>query len=203
MNKDTNIIMNLRRLRNLRRCNTFPTIQDENVAAHSYFVTTLCCCIGDELNSKKAIRVVNMEVLLKKALFHDAEEAYTSDIPWNVKHYNNQLHDMLETMVNERLLDIFGDSNVMKPYMRIIKQCKDDFEGKIVGFADTLELALYCYEESKLGNTQIYGLGRKCVEILNSYDQELRNLDSVKGLLSLVECTFDTDCYINSYIDTN
>ena len=91
MNKDLTVLMNLRRLNNIQRCMTFPVTRTETVASHSCFVSMLCSVVGREYNTTYEDNV-DMGVLLEKAIFHDSEEAYTSDIPWNVKHFSEEVH---------------------------------------------------------------------------------------------------------------
>ena len=87
------IFMNIRRLRHIKRCNNFPTLNPTDVAQHSYFTTMLAMLFVDELveNSEEKVPI-DKETVLRKCLLHDFEEAFTSDIPYPVKHMNFFIH---------------------------------------------------------------------------------------------------------------
>lgn len=77
MNND--LVQDLRRLRFVPRWVIVPTITQQNVAEHSFHVAWimvwLCDRIGYPLNV----------AMLKEALVHDHDEAYTGDIPSTAK----------------------------------------------------------------------------------------------------------------------
>ena len=119
MNKDLTVLMNLRRLNNIQRCMTFPVTRTETVASHSCFVSMLCSVVGREYNTTYEDNV-DMGVLLEKAIFHDSEEAYTSDIPWNVKHFSEEVHKSIEDMISSRLDEIFEDCSFVSDLHEVI-----------------------------------------------------------------------------------
>ena len=48
---DLKIFMNLRRLKDIKRCNNFPVVNQEDVAQHSFYVTLLAMFIANEYNA--------------------------------------------------------------------------------------------------------------------------------------------------------
>lgn len=201
MNKDLTVLMNLRRLNNIQRCMTFPVIKSETVASHSCFVGMLCSVVGREYNATYEVSV-DMGVLLEKAIFHDSEEAYTSDIPWNVKHFNEEVYKSIEDMIESRLNDIFDNCSYTSDLHDVIIECKLGLEGRIVNLCDMIELALYCYDELNMGNNNMLSLGIKALNIIKSYDEELIALKSVSSIIEELEQKFLlTDNH--SYIDIN
>ena len=193
---DVNIIMNHRRLRHLNRCNNFARNVGEDVAQHSYFVSLLSMMIGDELNLNDDFvenhRDVNVELIMRKALLHDTEEAITSDVPYNVKNHSSAFKSKLNSVLTEISKAYYeGASDSLLEYHKIGADCKEGLEGQVVDIADMLELALYCFEEVNTGNAFMKGLmdramylvttkplypyseiSQKLVEFISSADKE-------------------------------
>lgn len=201
MNKDLTVLMNLRRLNNIQRCMTFPVTRTETVASHSCFVSMLCSVVGREYNTTYEDNV-DMGVLLEKAIFHDSEEAYTSDIPWNVKHFSEEVHKSIEDMISSRLDEIFEDCSFVSDLHEVIVECKSGLEGSIVNLCDMIELGLYCYDELNMGNNNMLLLGIKALNIIKTYDKKLLVLKSVSSIIEELENKFSS-IVNHSYIDIN
>ena len=191
MYKDVQIIANYRRLKNIRRCNNFPTITTEDVAEHTFYVSVIALTLAEEYNRyvnehnkqyhpldvENLMEEVNVETVMKRALFHDMEECFTSDIPYNVKHYNKDLNNEFRYCVQDMLDRIYRGINSPDIYSHLyyIEQCKQDKEGEFVALADLIEGAWYCFEEMEMGNQSIRGL-------FFNYMDEINNLECTKLL---------------------
>lgn len=160
------MFMNMRRLRHLKRCNNYPTIMNEDVAQHSYYVTLLAKLFYDEANSLGV--ELDLGLLLSKCLVHDMEESFVSDIPYPIKHANDNFHDDLEKVVDKGMSLMIGEDLDTKIWDVERKSCKTGVEGSIVALCDMLELAIFCYEECRLGNTYCSGLLDNCRKYLPS-----------------------------------
>lgn len=197
------LFMNFRRMRHIKRCNNFPTLIPTDVAQHSYFTTMLAMLFVDELEFETGFsdikpKPVNAEILLRKCMLHDLEEAFTSDIPYPVKHMSEEVHRYLENGINDKyatLIEKDGKNFVMSRWNYNRHNCKDGVEGSIVAFCDMLELALYCYEELCRGNKSLEVLLDNCNEYLdellcnvfmNLYDVDLnyfKNTDKISAVV--------------------
>lgn len=179
---DEKIILNYRRLRHLKRCNNFPTILPEDVAQHSWFTAVLAMTIADQHNAwidqhdfqetetKFYNRKVSVEEVLRKAILHDTSECITGDIPYNVKHLNEEAHKAIETAVNQKMDEFYKDcSHILKDYQNWEATCKEGVSGYIVNIADMLELAIYCAEEVYAGNIYMATLCTKAVKLVMKY----------------------------------
>lgn len=183
LSKDLKVFCNYRRLKEIKRCNNFPVVNKEDVAQHSFYVTLLAMVVADEYNQYVAshnsayhpydvenlMNVVKIEPLLRKALLHDVEESFTSDIPWNVKHADEETHKVIERAIAKKLEDSYEGSKSMKLYQEIGTRCKDEFEGKFVDICDMLELSQYCFEEVAMGNSYIKPLLDKANRLVKSH----------------------------------
>lgn len=172
MNKDLRIYLNWRRLRHIKRYNNFPVVNPMDVAQHSYYTTLLAMTLVDEWNSAaetKDIETIDAEMTLRKALVHDSDESFTSDIPWNVKHMNEKIHKSIVKAINKKVKKLYKGCGVMKDYYLTAVESKSDYSGNIVNLADMLELCLFCWEEKQMGNSSLSGLLKKGLKIMEGY----------------------------------
>lgn len=182
---DIRIFMNYRRLRSIKRCNTLPTVTSEDVAQHSYYVAVLAMVIGDEYNTyvdehnlgfhpldcENWMELVNMEVLLRKALLHDTEEAITGDIPWNIKHMNEKFHESITKAISDRIDKAYDGAKTMEIYHKLGTECKEQLEGQFVDLADMLELGIYSWEEVSMGNMAMMPMLKKAIKLTENFTQ--------------------------------
>lgn len=181
---NVSLLMNYRRMKSIKRCNNFPVQQKEDVAQHSYYTSVLAMAIADEYNiwatehnlgfhpldDENQKQEVNVEKLLRKALLHDTDEVFTSDIPWNIKHADEETHKVIEAAISKRVEAAYADTGeLLQEYKQIARTCKEDFEGLVLNIADMLELAIYCYEEYTLGNAWMETLLNKALSLVKEY----------------------------------
>lgn len=173
-------LVNIRRMRNIKRCNNFPVLIQEDVAQHSYYVTMLAWNIASEYNNSvdneyphdvAAMPYADVDEVIKKALCHDIPESITSDIPFNVKHSSKSMSEMVNTLEEDVVEDMSGVFS--QSISEFILNSKSDFNGQFVAIADLLELAIYCAEEVNMGNNSLYYMLDRCCELL----QEIDNFD--------------------------
>lgn len=198
---DLKMFMNYRRMRNIRRCNTFPVVNAIDVAQHSYYVAMLAMAFSDEYNTwaeehnlefhplddENQYVLLNTEVVLRKSLLHDTEESITSDIPWNIKHMNKDVHKLLEDAINQRIDKAYEGTRTMELYHKMGKECKDGFEGQVVDLADMTELAIYCYEELAMGNHYMKSMLDKCLRLIDNYTASTVILEASPLFISIRE----------------
>jgi len=200
---NVNMLLNYRRIRNIKRCNNFPVLNTEDVAQHSYFVALLSMVITDEYNSwisqywisdetsipNPKRKFISTEKVLRKALMHDTDEAFSSDIPFNIKHFNKETHEVIEKALDSMMETAYaGTSELFQEYRGMARTCKEGIEGDIVNIADMTELAIQCYEEYTLGNLWVKSLLSKAVGLVfdRINETELKNTDTCPTLMKLL-----------------
>lgn len=174
---DLKTLKDWRRLQGIRRCNTYPTVRDEDVAQHSFYVALLGYFVAREYNQnagqqnlqvhmwddENRVPIFDPEYVLKTALFHDLEEVYTSDIPAPIKGLSMDL----EAEIKNFLLLIHKDAGEVVHWIdQYTNASRDDMNGQLLHIIDRLELAWYCYEEVQRGNQDIKEMLEICINII-------------------------------------
>lgn len=175
-------LVNIRRMRNIKRCNNFPVLIQEDVAQHSYYVTMLAWNIASEYNDNvasynmrkhpyddTALPRVDVDQVIMKALCHDIPECVTSDILFNVKHSSSEMSEMINKLEEDIVSDMCGD--FFESIANYITNAKACLNGEFVAIADLLELAIYCAEEINMGNNSLYYMLDKCCVLLQDFEE--------------------------------
>jgi len=108
---ESHFLAYLYRLRHIERWSLMRNTTRENVAEHSYHVALLAhllCEIGNRVFGKR----LNADRAAAMALFHDATEVFTGDIPTPVKHHNPRMLGSfreIEALAAERLAAMVPD----------------------------------------------------------------------------------------------
>ncbi|WP_456423650.1 HD domain-containing protein [Thermococcus sp.] len=118
----------------------------ESIADHSYRVALITLFLADEL--KKRGVEVNVERALKIALLHDIGEARITDVPKTAQHY-------LDKGKAERraVMELLLASPMPGEYFKLWREYEEEtsLEGKLVKFADRLEMLIQAFEYEKAG----------------------------------------------------
>ena len=126
----------------------------ENDAEHSLQVAMLAHGIA-VIGRDRYHRDVNPEHVLALAVYHDATEVMTGDLPTPVKYHSEELRDAyrrLESLSADRLLALLPEEmrSAFSPYM---KQ-EAGYARDIVKAADRLSAYIKCLEEQRAGNRE-------------------------------------------------
>lgn len=90
------------------------------------------------------------------AMYHDASEVITGDLPTPVKHNNPQIrqeYNRLEDVANRRLLSMLPE-DLRGDYESLIAHDETTAEWKLVKAADKISAYIKCIEEKKAGNSE-------------------------------------------------
>jgi len=118
----------------------------ESIAEHSYRVALITLFLVDELKAKGV--EIDVEKALKIALLHDIGEARITDIPKTAQRY-------LDKGKAERkaVMELLLSSPKPGEYFRLWREYEEEtsFEGRLVKFADRLEMLIQAYEYERAG----------------------------------------------------
>lgn len=142
----------LSRLRLILRWSLMRNTQPENDAEHSLQVAIVAHGLA-VLARDRYHRPVDPEHVLSLAVYHDATEVMTGDLPTPVKYHSDSLRDAyrrLEALSADRLLSLLPAE--MRPaYTPYLKQ-EPSPERDLVKAADRICAYIKCLEEQRAGN---------------------------------------------------
>lgn len=126
----------------------------ENLSEHSLETAFIAHAIA-LLDNKHFGSNVNPEKAAVLALFHDAPEIITGDLPTPVKYYNGNIkaaYDEMEQNAVDSLIGLLPDD--LKEDYRELLCIKDERLKKIVRAADKISALIKCKDEIMLGNSE-------------------------------------------------
>ena len=103
------------------------------------------------------------------ALFHDATEIFTGDLPTPIKYYNPAIRDayrQVEAVAAGRLLDMLPEE-LRGAYEPLLRE-EDPEVREIVKAADKLSAYIKCVEELGAGNTEFGDAARETLTALRA-----------------------------------
>ena len=143
------------RMRYITRWGLMRNTFSENIAEHSHITAVL----------SHALALIRRDILhmdgpdpdrcAVAALYHDASEILTGDLPTPIKYYNPDIkvaYKEVERIAGNRLLDMLP-KELRDSYEHLVLEDDGEVE-PIVKAADKLSAHIKCLEEQKAGNTE-------------------------------------------------
>ncbi|MFB9278015.1 5'-deoxynucleotidase [Cohnella cellulosilytica] len=158
----------LYRLQHIERWSLMRNTRPENVAEHSYHVALIAHSLG-VIAREIYGRDIQPEQLAAFALFHDAAEVFTGDIPTPVKHQNPRIlanFREIESLASERLLANVPERLRGSYAPLLARQPADPELAKLLKAADLLDAYLKCTSEMSAGNREFATARRQTEEKL-------------------------------------
>ena len=143
----------------------------ENVQEHSHQVAVLAHALALIRRDILKLEGPDPDRCAVAALFHDASETLTGDMPTPIKYYNpdiKQAYKQVERIAGERLLTMLPPElrDVYEPYVME----SDKEVDAIVKAADKLSAHIKCLEEQKAGNTDFDSAAKQTWEAMQKMD---------------------------------
>ena len=143
------------RMRYITRWGLMRNTYSENVSEHSHQVAVLSHALALIRRDILHLEGPDPDRCAVAALYHDASEILTGDLPTPIKYYNphiKEAYKQVERIAGERLLTMLPQE-LRSSYEAYVMET-DEATGPIVKAADKLAAHIKCLEEQKAGNKE-------------------------------------------------
>ena len=158
------------RMRYINRWGLMRNTQPENIQEHSHMVAVLAHALA-VIENEKFGGQVDPGTVAVAALYHDASEILTGDMPTPIKYDNPAIQGAyrdVEKMAEQKLLGMLPQElrEVYAPILTV----PDEETRRLVKAADKLSAHIKCLEELKAGNLEFRQAAEQTRRALESYD---------------------------------
>lgn len=168
MTDSYNFFALISRMRYIDRWALMRNTTRENIQEHSHMVAVLAHALA-VIQNRHFGGTTDPGQVAVAALYHDATEILTGDMPTPIKYYNPDIRDayrQVEQVAAQRLLDMLPDE-LAAEYRPYFTQ-EDPEVHALVKAADRLAAYLKCVEERKAGNSEFQQAGEQILESLRA-----------------------------------
>lgn len=163
----------LGRMRNITRWGLMRNTFSENIQEHSHQVAVLAHALA--LIRREILRLPGPDPdrCAVAALYHDASEILTGDLPTPIKYFNPELRNAykaVEEVAGNKLLDMLPPA-LRDSYEAYVLETDRELM-PIVKAADKLAAHIKCVEELKAGNTEFSTAAAQTLRALREADRE-------------------------------
>lgn len=124
------------------------------------------------IGRKRHGRTYDPNYIMALAMYHDAPEVITGDMPTPIKHSNPALHDeyaKLEELAADKLLSMLPE-DLKEDFTPLIAHDESTLEWRIVKAADKIAAYVKCMEEKKSGNKEFGKAGKAVKKSIEKID---------------------------------
>ena len=143
------------RMRYITRWGLMRNTFSENISEHSHMTAVLAHALALIRRDVLGLEGPDPDRCAVAALYHDASEILTGDLPTPIKYYNPEIKDaykQVERIASQRLLEMLPPQ-LRGAYEHLVLE-DDETVNPIVKAADKLSAHIKCLEEQKAGNTE-------------------------------------------------
>ena len=158
------------RMRFIQRWALMRNTAPENVQEHSHQVAVLAHALA-VIRKEKFGGTVDPGAVAVAALYHDASEILTGDMPTPLKYDNpaiRKAYKEVEAVAEQKLVDFLPEE--LRPSYRPILTAADKEVEELVKAADKLSAHIKCMEELKAGNNEFREAAAQTRRALEAYD---------------------------------
>jgi len=145
----------LSRLRWIKRWGLMRNAEPENVMEHSWEVAVIAHALA-LIRNQFFQGQVDANAIATAALFHDASEVLTGDLPTPIKYFSSSLtvaYRQIEAIACEELISMLPNS-LQSSYKTLLSDEQPEGHHQIIKAADTLSAYLKCLAELRAGNLE-------------------------------------------------
>ena len=158
------------RMRFIQRWALMRNTAPENVQEHSHQVAVLAHALA-VIRNEKFGGSIDAGAVTVAALYHDASEILTGDMPTPIKYDNpaiRKAYKDVEAVAERKLLDMVP-AELQRAYEPVLTGPGGDME-RLVKAADKLSAYIKCVEELKAGNLEFREAAAQTRAALEAYD---------------------------------
>lgn len=162
----------LGRMRYITRWGLMRNSFSENIQEHSHQVAVLAHALALIRRDILHLPTPDPDRCAVAALYHDASEILTGDLPTPIKYYNPHIkgaYKQVEHIAKERLMEMIPEA-LRDSYRSYVMEDDEALE-PIVKAADKLSAHIKCLEEQKAGNTEFDYAARQTWEAMKAMNR--------------------------------
>ena len=159
------------RMRHITRWGLMRNTFSENLTEHSYMTAVLAHALALIRRDILKLEGPDPDRCAVAAMYHDASETLTGDLPTPIKYYNPDIkaaYKEVERIAGNRLLDMLPPQ-LRECYSPLVHE-SDPEVTPIVKAADKLSAYIKCVEEQKAGNTEFDFAAQQSMKALQALD---------------------------------
>jgi len=160
------------RMRYITRWGLMRNTFSENISEHSHMTAVLAHALALIRRDILALPTPDPDRCAVAALYHDASEILTGDMPTPIKYYNpdiKEAYKQVERIAGNRLLDMLPPQ-LRASYEHLVLEDEKDLLPFVKG-ADKLAAHIKCLEEQKAGNTEFDTAAKQTWEAMKAMDR--------------------------------
>ena len=157
------------RMRYITRWGLMRNTFSENIQEHSHQVAVLAHALALIRRDILHLDGPDPDKCAVAALYHDASEILTGDLPTPIKYYNPDIktaYKQVERIAGERLFNMLPEA--LRPSYAPLVLEEDEQVTPIVKAADKLSAYIKCVEEQKAGNTEFDSAAKLSLDALKA-----------------------------------
>ena len=161
----------LGRMRYINRWGLMRNSFTENIQEHSHQVAVLAHALALIRQDILKLEGPDPDRCAVAALYHDATEILTGDLPTPIKYYNASIKDaykQVERIAADRLLELIPEE-LRACYEPLLRE-EDEEISRIVKAADKLSAYIKCVAEQRMGNTEFESAAQQTMESMRAME---------------------------------
>ena len=154
----------------IKRWSLMKSVSDENIAEHSAQVAQIAHALA-LIKNRMFGGELNADHIAAAALYHEASEVLTGDLPTPIKYYNPEIRSSykdIEKIANNKLISMLP-SELKEDYRELIEIPSDSYEHRLIKAADKLSAYIKCIEEMRSGNREFAKAEKTLKKEIDSY----------------------------------
>ncbi|MCI6184133.1 MAG: 5'-deoxynucleotidase [Clostridiales bacterium] len=168
---DSKFFALISRMRYIERWSLMRNSIHENIQEHSHMVAVIAHALGVIRRDVYGIPC-DPEACATVALYHDASEILTGDLPTPIKYHDEEImsaYRRVETIASEKLLGMLPQELQAAFEPVLVGETQRELH-PIVKAADKLSAYIKCIEERKAGNNEFLNAEKQTLAAIHAYN---------------------------------